>query len=250
MNENIFVGVSEIYAKYRPDYPASLMNYLKYIGLNSDSIVADIGAGTGILTNHLLNLCAKVYAIEPNDDMRNISEKTHNGNPKFHAINATAENTTLSNNSVDFITAAQSFHWFDKQAFRAECLRILKPCGKIILIWNRRDETNTMVQEIDAISHKYCPLFSGATNGMRGANSENAYQDFFVNGYTTKIVANDIIFDKERFVGLHQSASYRLSEDNPDYFNYIGELSHYFDLHSTAGQLILPNKTCCYVGTL
>lgn len=250
MNENIFDGVSEIYAKYRPAYPIALIEYLKSIGLTSNSIVADIGAGTGILTVELLKTCAKVYAIEPNNDMRNISEKANNGNPKFISVNATAENTTLLDKSIDFITAAQSFHWFNKQIFKAECQRILKPNGKVILIWNRRDETSKTVQDIDVINRKYCPLFSGSANGMRGANTETDYQDFFINGYETKFFPNDILFDKKRFIGLHQSASYRLNKNDSNYFNYIDELSSYFDLHSTNGKLNLPNNTCCYIGNL
>lgn len=250
MNENIFDGVSELYNKYRPHYPVSLIKYLKSIGLNTNSIVADIGAGTGILTSQLLKSCAKVYAIEPNNDMRSISEKTNNDNSKYSSVNATAENTTLPDSSIDFITAAQSFHWFNRQAFKIECQRILRPNGKVILIWNRRDKTSQMVQDIDAISRKYCPLFSGSSNGIRGANAENDYQDFFINGYESKIFSNDILFDKKRFIGLHQSASYRLSENDSTYLDYINALSNYFDLHSTNDKLVLPNKTCCYVGTL
>jgi len=250
MNENIFDGVSELYAKYRPDYPVALIDYLKSIGLNSNSIVADIGAGTGILTSQLLQDCAKVYAIEPNDDMRSISEKTNSNNSKFSSVNATAENTTLPDNSVDFITAAQSFHWFDRQAFRVECQRILRPNGKIVLIWNRRNESSQIVQDIDAINRKYCPLFSGSSNGMRGANGKNDYKDFFINGYESKFFPNDILFDKKRFIGLHQSASYHLNESDPNYFDYINELSIYFDLHSTNDKLLLPNKTYCYIGIL
>lgn len=250
MNENIFDGVGEIYSKYRPAYPIALIKHLKSIGLTSNSIVADIGAGTGILTIELLKICAKVYAIEPNNDMRSISEKTNNGNSKFISVNAVAEDTTLLDESIDFITAAQSFHWFNKLTFKAECQRILKPNGKVILIWNRRNETSKIVQDIDEINRKYCPLFSGSTNGMRGANTETDYQDFFINGYETKYFPNDIVFDKQCFIGLHQSASYRLNENDPNYFSYIDELSNYFDLHSTNGRLILPNNTCCYVGNL
>lgn len=76
MNENIFDGVGETYAKYRPSYPQELLKYLcSEIGINKFSTIADIGSGTGILTRQLLNQCSKVYAIEPNDDMRKVAEK-------------------------------------------------------------------------------------------------------------------------------------------------------------------------------
>ena len=250
MNEEIFDGMGELYAKYRPSYPTSMIEYFKHIGLNESSIVADIGAGTGILTSLLLKSCAKVYAVEPNNDMRKEAERSYGDNPRYFSINATAENTTLPDNSIDFITAAQSFHWFNRQVFKVECQRILRTNGKVILIWNRRDETSQIVQDIDAISRKYCPLFSGALGGMRGANGTNDYQDFFTNGYETKFFCNDILFDKKRFIGLHQSASYRLNENDLNYLNYMNELSNYFDSHNTNDKLILPNKTCCYIGTL
>lgn len=249
MNEQIFTGVGEIYAKYRPTYPTSFIQYLSTdIGLNSNSVVADIGSGTGILTKLLLNTGAKVYAVEPNDDMRKIAEINNQNSANFISVNASAENITLTEHTIDYITVAQSFHWFNRACFKKECQRILKPNGKVILIWNRRDETSELVQEIDSISQKYCPNFSGSLCGMRGANTENEYQDFFVGKYDTQIFPNDILFDKERFIGLHQSASYRLDENDKNYHNYIHALSDFFDLHSTNGKLILQNNTYCYVG--
>lgn len=251
MNEQIFTGVGEIYAKFRPTYPASLIQYCcTDIGLNSNSVIADIGSGTGILTRLLLNIGAKVYAVEPNEDMRKIAEIDNQNNTNFISINSTAENTTLMEHTIDCITAAQSFHWFNRAYFKKECQRILKPNGKVILIWNRRDETSELVRDIDAINQKYCPQFSGYSCGMRGAKTEDEYQDFFSGKYETRIFPNNILFDKERFIGLHQSASYRLDENNKNYHNYIHALSTYFDLHSTNGKLILPNNTYCYIGSV
>ena len=147
MNENIFNGVGETYAKYRPSYPQTLLKYLcAEIGINKFSTIADIGSGTGIFTQQLLNKCSKIYAIEPNDDMREVAEKKLGNELGFISINGTAENTTLENESIDYITAAQSFHWFDRLSFKQECKRILKPKGKVILIWNSRDETSELVR--------------------------------------------------------------------------------------------------------
>lgn len=249
MNEQIFTGVGEIYAKFRPTYPASLIQYFcTDIGINSNSVIADIGSGTGILTRLLLNIGAKVYGVEPNEDMRKIAEMDNPNNANFISINSTAENTTLMEHTIDYITAAQSFHWFNRAYFKKECQRILKPNGKVILIWNRRDETSELVRDIDAISQKYCPQFSGYSCGMRGAKNEDEYQDFFAGKYETRIFPNNILFDKERFIGLHQSASYRLDENNKNYHNYIHAISTYFDQHSINGKLILPNNTYCYIG--
>lgn len=250
MNEKIFTGVGEIYAKYRPAYPDKMIQYLSInVGLNN-STVADIGSGTGILTNLLLNICTKVYAVEPNADMRKIAEMRNKEVTNFISINSNAENTTLETHSVNYITAAQSFHWFNQLYFKRECQRILKTNGKVILIWNCRDETSKLVQEIDSISRKYCPNFSGSSCGMRGAKTKDAYKDFFTGKYETKIFSNDILFDKERFIGLHRSASYRLNENDKNYYNYINDLSDFFDLHCTNNELVLPNNTCCYIGAV
>lgn len=84
-------------------------------------IVADIGSGTGILSRQLLVRGLHVIGVEPNNDMRNVAEQSLNIHSRFISINATAENTTLKENSVDLVTVAQAFHWFDKKAFKIEC---------------------------------------------------------------------------------------------------------------------------------
>lgn len=251
MNENIFDGIGEIYAKYRPSYPQTLIKYLcSEIGVNRYSTIADIGSGTGILTHQLLKECSKVYAVEPNNDMRKVAEKNLGKKPGFISINGTAENTTLEKESVDYITAAQSFHWFDRWSFKQECKRILRSKGKVILIWNSRDETSELVRKIDVINKKYCPNFSGSASGMRGAKNTNDFDDFFQNGYRENCFQNNLIFTKEGFIGLHLSASYRLETGDSNYWNYINELTEFFDLYSTNGILEMPNLTRSYTGTV
>lgn len=249
MNENIFNGLAHLYDRYRPAYPKYLFTYLhSNIGINDSAIVADIGSGTGILSKGLLDICNKVYAIEPNNDMRRIAEINLSSRNNFISIQATAESTTLRTQSIDFVTAAQSFHWFDRKAFKKECQRILKKNGQVILIWNCRNEQDKIVREIDSISQKYCPSFSGSSCGMRGAKNIDDYQDFFIGKYDIQSFENPIIFDKESFLGLHQSASYCPNKNDKNYDKYIDSLSNYFDLHCQKGKLTLQNNTLCYIG--
>ncbi len=249
MNEEIFNDISEQYAKYRPGYPNSFYKYLcSTIGINKESIIADIGSGTGILTKSLLQKCLNVYAIEPNNDMRRMAEITLKNEIGFFSINGTAENTTLKDHSIDFVTASQSFHWFDRKSFKHECKRILKPQGKIILIWNSRDESSDLVKSIDFINKKYCPNFSGSSKGMRGAINNNDFDDFFSGKYVSKAFCNNISFSLERFIGLHQSASYHLNTNDCNYINYINDLTNIFDAFSKDGKLVMPNFTRSYVG--
>lgn len=249
MNENIFNGRANIYDKYRPSYPQALFDYLRYeIGITYSDVVADIGSGTGILSKSLLNICKQVYAIEPNNDMRKTAQLKFALNNNYISIAGTAENTTLQNHCIDYITVAQAFHWFNRKIFKDECKRILKKDGQAILIWNCRDETNEIVQEIDAINSKYCPDFSGSLCGMRGAKGKDDYKDFFFGNYATASFDNPIVFDQERFLGLHLSASYCPSKSDKNYFIYINALSNYFESHCVNGTLVLENSTHCYVG--
>ncbi|MBQ6993979.1 MAG: class I SAM-dependent methyltransferase [Lachnospiraceae bacterium] len=249
MNENIFNGLADIYDKYRPTYPKELFSYLSSkIGINESSNVADIGSGTGIFTKKLLDICGQVYAVEPNNDMRQVAELNLAHTNNFISINATAEDTTLHDQCIDFVTVAQAFHWFNREAFKKECQRILKPNGQVILIWNCRDEEDKMVQEIDLISKKYCSDFSGSSKGMRGAKNNAEYQNFFNGNYDTKSFFNPITFNKESFLGLHQSASYCPNRNEGNYKKYMEDLSYYFESHCQNGILVLQNNTCCYIG--
>ncbi|MDB8805765.1 class I SAM-dependent methyltransferase [Romboutsia sp. 1001216sp1] len=119
MNENKFNGMGKIYSKYRPSYPFDFIDYLfTDVGISQRSIIADIGSGTGILTRQLLEKGSKVYGIEPNADMRDIAETNLNNFLGFTSVNGNAENTTIDDNSVDYITVAQAFHWFDRERFK------------------------------------------------------------------------------------------------------------------------------------
>src|SRR5690606_11903763 len=137
------------YVKYRPDYPSAAIDYIKEIAeLSAGSPVADIGSGTGIFAKRLLETGASVFGVEPNAAMRSAAEEFLRSEPNFTSIDGTAESTTLRDSSVDLVTAAQAFHWFDPKPTRAEFARILKPSGRIVLIWNERltDATPFLVE--------------------------------------------------------------------------------------------------------
>lgn len=249
MNENIFNGIADIYDKYRPSYPHALFTYLcSEAGMNASTVVADIGSGTGILSKELLDICNLVYAVEPNNDMRKIAELNLSYRDNFVSINATAKATTLQEHCVNYITAAQSFHWFNRIAFKIECQRILKDKGQVILIWNCRDEKSERVQAIDLISKKFCPDFSGSSRGMRGAISADDYKNFFTGNYITKSFSNPLIFNLENFLGLHQSASYCPTRSEENYSKYMDSLTNFFESHCRNGLLTLENNTHCYIG--
>jgi len=107
-------------------------------GLAGTSVVADIGSGTGILTELFLRNGNPILVVEPNRDMREAAEGLLGRYSNFTSISGTAEASALKDQSVNFIAAGQAFHWFDHEQSRREFLRILKPGGWVALIWNDR----------------------------------------------------------------------------------------------------------------
>ena len=118
------------YVKYRPDYPPAIIEHLRdECGLHTDSSIADVGSGTGKLSELFLKNGNRVYGVEPNREMREAGERLLSGYERFKSVDGSAEATTLAAASVDFVTAGQAFHWFDHAAARREFARILKPGG-------------------------------------------------------------------------------------------------------------------------
>ena len=114
---NRFSNRVDAYVKYRPAYPQELITFLKQEGmLHSETIIADIGSGTGISSELFLKEGNTVIGVEPNQEMRETAEKLLTKYDNFKSINATAEHTTLKDKSVDLVIVAQAFHWFDKQS--------------------------------------------------------------------------------------------------------------------------------------
>lgn len=248
MNENKFNGMGKMYSQFRPAYPMDFIDYLyEKIGFSKESSVADIGSGTGKLTKQLLEKGSRVYAVEPNGDMRKFAETALYNYNNFVSVNSSAENTSLAEHSVDFITVAQAFHWFDRQKFKAECRRILNDNGKVVLVWNSRDEESPLILKIEEINRKYCPNFIGFSGGVRGENAEE-FDDFFTNRCEMKIFNNPLLFNENDFIGRCLSSSYALKENDENYSDYVNELKNIFNKFSENGTLIMPNKTKAFIG--
>ncbi len=139
-NTERFTDHAGHYAKARPSYPEALVDCLYgELGAAPASVFADIGAGTGLFSQLLLSRGSTVYAVEPNGEMAAAARLALGGFAGFHPVDGTAEQTTLPDNSVDFVTCAQSFHWFNRSLCRVEFARILRPGGLCLIIYNRMD---------------------------------------------------------------------------------------------------------------
>ncbi|MEB9193609.1 class I SAM-dependent methyltransferase, partial [Bacillus cereus] len=187
-----FTDRADMYAKYRPSYPNEYIDYLLPANqVKGNRIVADIGSGTGIFSRQLLESGLHVIGVEPNDDMRKMAEQSLKLYSRFQSIKATAENTTLKENSVDLVTVAQAFHWFDKEAFKIECQRILKQKANVALVWNSRDLTSPLIKENAEICQKTCPNFKGFSGGID--ETPEVFNSFFKDGkYEFKEYQNDL----------------------------------------------------------
>jgi SAM-dependent methyltransferase len=125
------------YIKYRPRYPEAVLDLLRAeCQLQETHIIADIGSGTGILSELFLKNGNPVFGVEPDPQMRAGGAYYLRDYPAFTSVAAAAEATTLPDHSVDFVTAGQAFHWFDLELARGEFGRILRSGGWVVLVWN------------------------------------------------------------------------------------------------------------------
>jgi len=144
------------YVRYRPGYPFELITLLRAeCGLRPGHVIADLGSGTGFLSELFLKNGNRVYGVEPNEAMRQAGEEYLASHDGFVSLNGSAEATTLDNSSVDFITAGQAFHWFEADAARREFRRILKPTGWIVVLWNERQMDTPFASAYEDLLVKY-----------------------------------------------------------------------------------------------
>lgn len=247
MNTNKFDSKGKVYAKARPNYPEALFWYLLAERiLDKEKVVADIGSGTGIFTVQISPFVNSTFAVEPNEDMRTTAEEKFKSLSNITSINATAENTSLPNNSVDIVAVAQAFHWFDRISFKKECQRILKPNGKVLLIWNDRDTTSEVIKDNFSVNKIFCPNFKGSSNGLDF--TKESFSDFFVDEYEMTEFDNSLVYNRDAFVARNLSSSYAPKESDLLYGEYINAIDEVFEKHSVNGIVKYPYITRCYIG--
>jgi SAM-dependent methyltransferase len=239
----------ENYLKYRPSYPAEIIPLLKTgCGLTSDSLIADIGSGTGFLAELFLKNGNTVYGVEPNAEMRSAGERLLAKYPKFLSVNATAESTTLANNSIDLIIAGQAFHWFDQEKAKLEFKRVVKSAGWVVLVWNG------FLVETSALVRGYQELLMEYGTDYKEVNRE--IEDCDIAAFFSPRECRQAhfpfkqVFDFEGLKGRLLSASYAPEPNHPRFDQMIDDLRQVFMANQKDGRVDFDYETLVYYGKL
>jgi SAM-dependent methyltransferase len=237
------------YIKYRPGYPPAIVDLLiAECGLTPQSVIADIGSGTGKLTELFLANGYKVFGVEPNAAMREAGEDLLRNFPRFESVNGSAEGTTLPANSVDIVTAGQAFHWFDPYRAKVECTRILKPAGWAVLVWNDRQlETTPFLTDYELFLQE----FGTDYNEIRNDKSDAPIQAFFSpDKINCRSFPNHQLFDYDGLRGRVLSSSYIPEPQHPEFETMLRRLEQIFLKHARDGWISFDYETKVYFGHL
>src|SRR3981081_740797 len=219
----------ENYVRYRPGYPAEVLDLLRTeCGLRPSHIVADIASGTGVFTRLLLENGNSVFAVEPNTAMREmgIRQLESLGSNRLVSVAGTAEETTLRSASIDFVTAAQAAHWFDLPRARAEFARILRPGGWCVLIWNERETTTSpFLRDYEQLLLTYGTDYKE----VRHERTTAMIHEFFAPALSEeRVFSLGQQFDYAGLAGRLGSSSYAPVEGDPSYASMMQELQRIF----------------------
>ncbi len=236
------------YVLYRPGYPSEITDYLSQnYGLRSDSIIADIGSGTGKSSEMFLDNGNTVYGVEPNVDMRLAAEKLFEDNPYFISVDGKSEDTTLPDKSINFIIAGQAFHWFDPIETKKEFSQILKPGGKVILIWNEREPNQTgFMGEYDAFLYKYSTDYKEIDH--RNIDETKIASFYSPGSFQEEDFENSQNFDFEGLKGRYNSSSYAIPASDPGYSDVIQVLTELFMKYENDGEIVMKYVTKLFCG--
>jgi SAM-dependent methyltransferase len=239
----------ENYVRFRPHYPSEVLDLLKAdCELTADAVIADVGSGTGFLAELFLANGNRVFGIEPNREMREAGERLLQKYPGFSSIAATAEETSLPQASVDFITAGQAFHWFDRERGRQEFIRILRPGGWVVLIWNdRRTDSTPFLSEYERLLLAYATDYQQVNHKRIDAA---VLREFFGGEPTKKTLPTRQHLDFPGLAGRLLSSSYVPEAGQPRYQEMLEALKRLFGGHQQGDRVTVEYDTLVYYGRL
>ena len=232
-----FSGRAQNYTRFRPAYPPGIVTALHAeCGLSRASLIADVGAGTGHLATLFLENGNRVFAVEPNEDMRKAGEERLGHYGGFQSVAGIAEATTLAEASVDFVVAGQALHWFDPERARREFARILRKDGWVAVIWNQMHITATpFLRRLGRLLEKYA--IDRPTLDHRERDATVSQELFRPNRFAMKQFAHQEHLDLRALEGRLLSFSYVPHRDHPSHSEMLRELTSLFVAHEAAGRV-------------
>lgn len=237
------------YDKYRPGYPQALLDFMyEHNSLGKQSLVVELGAGTGILTEELVKWPCTIVAIEPNNEMRKKAVQTLQTFRNCILKDTTAEQTGLVDHSVDFIICAQSFHWFNITETKKEFERILKDKGKVAVIWNIRSAETLFEKEYEDFILEFSIDYKEVKNRELRGNNLGGF--FRPNSLAEHLFIYDTYLTFEQLFGRTLSYSYMPNEDHARTPEMKIKLQTLFDKYATKGIISLSYKTKLFMGTI
>jgi SAM-dependent methyltransferase len=239
----------ENYVRYRPGYPPAVLQELKsQCGLTPRHGIADVASGTGIWSRTLLENGNAVFGVEPNAEMREAGERLLAAFSKFRSVAGTAEATTLPDHNVDFVTAAQAAHWFDRRRARSEFVRILKPGGWLVLLWNERlTDSTPFLRDYEQLLLKYGTDYQD----VRHEHTTDSVNEFFDPApFQERAFEMLQEFDYSGIEGRLMSSSYAPEPGHPQHAPMLRELHRIFDEFAVNGHATFEYRTRLYFGRL
>lgn len=237
------------YVRYRPTYPPEVIDLLsRECGLNPQSVIADIASGTGLFTRLLLENGDRVFGVEPNAEMRRAGEQFLKEYPNFTSVAGTAEATSLPDHCVDLVTAAQAAHWFKLAEARREFIRILKPGGWAVLLWNERRTASTpFLRDYEALLLKYGTDYKV----VRHERTMAAIANFFTpSPHRTGSLELCQSLNYAGLAGRLTSSSYIPPRGDPNHEPMLEDLRRIFDTYQVNGRVSLDYDTRIYYARL
>ncbi len=241
------------YVRSRPKYPPALLQFCRSkLGLSPEHRLADIGSGTGFLSELFVRSGYVVTAVEPNAAMRAAAEAALGDAPQFHSSNATAEATGLETAGVDFVLAGQAFHWFDRVRCREEFKRILRPGGWVVLVWNeRRVGENGFAHRYEEIVREFgTDLHHVAHQSITATGSDAMTQFFQPAGYAVETFDNPQLLDLDGVIARAMSSSYLPLPGQPRCAEMIARLREAFSTDAVGGKVRQDYDTKAFYGRL
>ncbi len=244
-NTEIFSGRIADYERYRLPYPAALTELLtSRCGLLREHLIADIGAGTGMLSQLFLEHGNAVVAVEPNAGMRAVCERLASAWPGLTVKQATAEATGLEDASVDFVAAGRAIHWFDPAQAATEFRRILRPEGRLLLAYNGRALDDTpQSQDYEELLREHATEYDLS----RARYTLDPYVDaFFAGGdFLRDDIRGEQRLTREELLGQTQSLSFAPEPGHARYEGMQQALREFFSKWQNDGVVVL--STVCRV---